>query len=178
MRRADDYASRTMMKIEDEVSENKNSKAKLDGLCKRRCVAVLDFENYYPSYNMNLPEYREESRRWVSSQHPSWSPDQVEEEAMRTFNTSAREFFEVLLWVGRELRPLAKWGYYHYPYCHNYGPDGKQCQEAVKQYNDEMSWLYGASGALYPSIYIFRDSGWTPRSRRRNAQVKLWEALR
>lgn len=141
-------------------------------------VAVLDFEKYYPSYEMSPEEYRTASRNWVSFQHPEWPPAQVEDVAMRTFNDSARNFYEVLLWLGKELRPQAYWGYYHYPYCHNYGPKANKCKPEVKAHNDEMNWLMRGSGALYPSIYIFKNSGWSPRTRRRNAQVRLQEALR
>ncbi|XP_066951933.1 hyaluronidase-like [Macrobrachium rosenbergii] len=141
-------------------------------------VAVLDFEKYYPSYEMNPVEYKKVSRDWVKAQHPSWTPDQIEAEAMRTFNESSREFFEILLWKGREIHPEALWGYYHYPYCHNYGPQATACQPQVITHNDEMTWLMEASTALYPSIYIFKDSGWDPMSRRRNALVRLKEAIR
>ncbi|XP_064107537.1 hyaluronidase B-like [Macrobrachium nipponense] len=152
-----------------------------------RGVAVLDFEKYYPCYEINPAEYKKASRDWVKAQHPSWTPSQIEAEAIRAFNESSREFFEILLWKGREIHPEALWGYYHYPYCHNYGPRqqlvSRNCTTQpvfndVITHNDEMLWLMEASTALYPSIYIFKDSGWDPMSRRRNALVRLKEAIR
>lgn len=38
---------------------------------------------------------------------------------------------QALLWLGRELRPQALWGYYHYPYCHNYQHGNPNCNTQV-----------------------------------------------
>ncbi|XP_068203925.1 hyaluronidase-like [Palaemon carinicauda] len=141
-------------------------------------VSVLDFERYFPSYDMSAVEYKESSIAWVEAMHPGWTPSQIETEAIKTFNETSREFFEILLWKGREMHPEALWGYYHYPYCQNDGPQEYRCQPQVVVHNDEMSWLMEASTALYPSIYIFKDSGWDPVSRRRNALVRIKEAIR
>ncbi|KAK8752985.1 hypothetical protein OTU49_001797 [Cherax quadricarinatus] len=141
-------------------------------------VAVLDFETYYPSLDMSLPEYRQASREWVVDHYPELPPTEVDELAEATFNATARDFFEVLLWQGRQLRPGALWGYYHYPYCHNYNPGTANCKSTVMEHNNEMLWLIQMSSALYPSIYIFKDSGWDPATRRLNAQGRLGEAIR
>lgn len=58
-------------------------------------IAVLDFETYYPSLAMNPPEYKKASYSWVANAHPDWPHSQVVEEAERSFNHTAREFFEV-----------------------------------------------------------------------------------
>ncbi|XP_068204586.1 hyaluronidase-like [Palaemon carinicauda] len=108
-------------------------------------VAVLDFERYFPSYDMSAVEYKESSIAWVKAMHPGWTPSQIETEAINTFNETSREFFEILLWKGREMHPEALWGYYHYPYCQNDGPQEYRCQPQVVVHNDEMSWLMEAS---------------------------------
>lgn len=141
-------------------------------------VAVLDFESYYPSLDMSLPEYRKASREWVLDQFPLLPPSEVEQLAEETFNASARDYFEALLWTGRGLRPDALWGYYHYPYCHNYGPGVGDCKPLVMEVNNETQWLIEMSTALYPSIYIFKDSGWDPATRRLNTRGRLLEAIR
>lgn len=38
---------------------------------------------------------------------------------------------QVLLWLGREMRPQALWGYYHYPYCHDYQHGNPNCKPQV-----------------------------------------------
>lgn len=141
-------------------------------------AAILDFETYYPNYEMSPEQYRHASIAWVTALHPDWSPQLIAQTAERTFNDSAREYFQLLLWAGRELRPKAEWGYYHYPYCHNYGPGVGDCKPAVMKSNDETLWLFEGSSALYPSIYIFKNSGWDPRTRRLNTMGRLGEAVR
>ncbi|XP_068204560.1 hyaluronidase-like [Palaemon carinicauda] len=61
-------------------------------------VAVLDFEHYLPSYARAPEQYKEASRDWVSSQHPDWSAEEVNEESERSFNSSIRDYMEVLIW--------------------------------------------------------------------------------
>ncbi|KAK3880582.1 hypothetical protein Pcinc_014940 [Petrolisthes cinctipes] len=141
-------------------------------------IAVLDFEEYYPSLAMNRPEYLKASYSWVASAHPDWPHSRVVEEAERTFNHTAREFFEVLLWLGRELRPQALWGYYHYPYCHDYQPGNPHCKPQVMEHNNACVWLIRGSTALYPSIYITEHRGWSARARRLMTLGRLGEAIR
>ncbi|KAG0695892.1 Hyaluronidase [Chionoecetes opilio] len=141
-------------------------------------AAVLDFEDYYPSYDLSPASYRKTSRAWVKAQHPSWSPEEVEGYAADSFNASVRNYFQSLLWVGRELRPGGLWGYYHYPYCHNYAPGDGKCRDKTQAMNEEISWLFESSAAFYPSLYVHRDSGFDSRSRRQHIRTVLVEALR
>lgn len=139
-------------------------------------AAVLDFETYYPSYSRSPAKYQHASQAWVRKKHPDWSKDEVVAEAERSFNASARDFFQSLLWVARESRPGGLWGYYHYPYCNDYQPFSK-CQPQTEAMNKGLSWLFKSSAALYPSIYIFYWSDFSPRSRRQHARLNLLEAL-
>lgn len=140
-------------------------------------AAVLDFEKYYPSYTASAYQYREASRAWVKERHPDWSPENVETHALESFNASARDFFQSLLWVARELRPGGLWGYYHYPYCNDYQPLATTCMPLIKKMNKELSWMFRSSAALYPSMYVRYWSGFSPRARHQHARLNLLEGL-
>lgn len=70
--------------------------------------------------------------------HPNWSKNQLTNEAQRRFELYARDFMEETLYLVKELRPAAKWGYYAYPYCFNMSPNNmeKDCTQQVMQEND------------------------------------------
>ncbi|XP_068239859.1 hyaluronidase-like [Palaemon carinicauda] len=117
-------------------------------------VAVLDFEYYLPSQARSPVEYRQASKKWMSEQHPEYSDEQITIESQRTFNDSIREFMEVALDIGTDMRPNALWGYYHFPYCKNH--DGQiECADVITDMNNKTLWLYEASKAMYPSIYLY-----------------------
>ncbi|PIO55628.1 hyaluronoglucosaminidase [Teladorsagia circumcincta] len=57
--------------------------------------------------------------------------------------------------LARELRPNATWGYYHYPFCNARGDHSDySCSKDAMNYNNQLAFLYNASGALFPSIYL------------------------
>ncbi|CAL4124558.1 unnamed protein product [Meganyctiphanes norvegica] len=141
-------------------------------------VAILDWETYFPSYQMSNDEYKSACKNWVRQQHPNWTDLDILNMAISTFNHSAKEYFEIPLILGKELRPNARWGYYHEPYCGNWGPYAAHCGANRMDNNDKTKWLYDYSGALFPSIYIYKNSGWSPYSRRRNTKGRLSEAMR
>lgn len=141
-------------------------------------AAVLDFEDYYPSLQLSAPQYKNASRAWVRARHPTWSPAEVDQESYASFNASAKDFFKTLLWVGREARPGALWGYYHYPYCHDYSPGEHVCRPKTQEMNDALAWLFEGSAALYPSLYVFKGAGFSPSTRRLHAAAALEEADR
>ncbi|XP_045106450.1 hyaluronidase-like isoform X2 [Portunus trituberculatus] len=140
-------------------------------------AGVLDFEKYYPSYTESPAEYRVASRAWVKEKHPDWSPEKVEIHAWESFNSSARDFFQSLLWVARELRPGGLWGYYHYPYCNDWKAFSTTCNPQIKKMNEKLSWMFKSSVALYPSMYVRYYSGYSPRARRQHARLSLLEGL-
>lgn len=121
-------------------------------------VAVLDFEHYLPSQARAPVEYRQASKKWVVEQHPEWTEEEIAIESQRTFNDSIREFMEVALEIGVEMRPNALWGYYHYPYCKNKA-GAVECSDGMTEMNNETLWLYEASKAMYPSIYLYDTMG-------------------
>ncbi|XP_076052602.1 hyaluronidase B-like [Oratosquilla oratoria] len=140
-------------------------------------VAILDFENYFPSYDISSAVYRSASKQWVKEIHPNWTSAEIEAFAETSFNESAQLFFQLPLMMGRALRPGALWGYYHYPYCEGQSPTYVFCRPTVMDANNQMLWLYESSSALFPSIYIF-EKGWTPRTRRLVVKGRLLEAMR
>ncbi|KAG8225937.1 hypothetical protein J437_LFUL005974 [Ladona fulva] len=122
-------------------------------------VAVIDFEFWRPAWRQNwgsLLNYRELSRQIEKKKHPFWSKEQIEAEARRKFEFSARKFMEETLKLARRLRPKGRWGYYAFPYCHNFTPKNPAptCAPETMSDNDQLSWLYDASSAIFPSIYL------------------------
>ncbi len=118
-------------------------------------LAVIDFEDWRPLFKHNfdsLDIYQKASEDLVRQQHPDWNSSQVREEAEEQFNTAARNYFQDTLEVARRLRPQAYWGYYGFPRC--YGKPGNYCLSGSQADNDRLWWLWEASTALYPRIYL------------------------
>ncbi|KAJ8021364.1 Hyaluronidase-1 [Holothuria leucospilota] len=55
--------------------------------------------------------------------------------------------------LAKDLRPNARWGFYHFPYCYN-NKDPAYCTQEAVLTNDNITWLFESSTALYPSIYM------------------------
>lgn len=56
-------------------------------------------------------------------------------QAEKRFETAGRKFVEETIKLSTNLRPLAKWGYYAFPYCFNKGLT-VDCPRDVKKEND------------------------------------------
>ncbi|XP_069675907.1 hyaluronidase-like isoform X2 [Periplaneta americana] len=123
-------------------------------------LGVIDFEAWRPIWRQNwasLLPYRELSREIEKGLHPFWwTPQQIEEAASRRFEKAAREFLLSTLELLKQMRPNGQWGYYTFPYCFNYTPKNMQpaCPKEVQHENDEIQWLFDASDAVYPSLYL------------------------
>lgn len=89
----------------------------------------------------------------VRAQHPLWPDTLLEEVARLEFQTAARQFMEETLLLARSLRPKGLWGYYGFPDCFN-EHNMSDCSEKTKELNDQISWLFESSSALFPSIYL------------------------
>ncbi|XP_068203996.1 hyaluronidase B-like [Palaemon carinicauda] len=85
------------------------------------------------------------------------------------------EHHEVVLDIGADLRPNGLWGYYHYPYCKNHG-GVVECGKAISEMNDNTLWIYEASKAMYPSIYLLEKEG--VEGRRNMALGRILESQR
>lgn len=125
-------------------------------------LAVVDWESWRPVWERNWDSkqvYWEGSRALVRSRHPDWSPAQVEAAARAEFEDAGRKFMEETVKLGQEERPNGLWGFYGFPNCYNYYSDKStnytgECPAAELKRNNELFWLWNASSALYPDIYL------------------------
>lgn len=104
-------------------------------------LGVIDFESWRPVFRQNwasLQIYRELSLELERRRHPQWSQQALQREAETRFEKAARAFMQKTLELARSLRPLARWGYYAYPYCFNWSPNQQsaQCVPRVVEEND------------------------------------------
>lgn len=126
-------------------------------------LAVLDFEEWRPQWVRNWGSkdiYRQISIETVQEKNPTMPPEKVEARAKFLFERGAKKYFLKSLRIGKRLRPIRLWGYYLYPDCYNYdynqdmeGFTG-ECPAIEQERNDELTWLWEESTALFPSIYL------------------------
>ncbi|XP_077998849.1 hyaluronidase-1-like [Glandiceps talaboti] len=119
-------------------------------------LAVIDWEYWRPTWERNWDRmliYQNKSLDLVRQRHPNWSDDLVEIVAKNEFETAAKMLMEGTLKVARDVRPRALWGFYGFPDCYNHEGQS-ECSVAVQNVNDNLQWLFDASTAVYPSIYL------------------------
>nr|XP_015814463.2 hyaluronidase-1 [Nothobranchius furzeri]XP_015814464.2 hyaluronidase-1 [Nothobranchius furzeri] len=125
-------------------------------------LAVVDWESWRPVWKRNWDTkqvYWEGSRALVKAKHPDWSPAQVEAAAQAEFEDAGRKFMAETLKLGQEMRPDGLWGFYGFPNCYNYYNNKTsnytgECPAVELKRNDQLRWLWNASSALYPDIYL------------------------
>ncbi|XP_057887842.1 hyaluronidase-3 [Melospiza georgiana] len=147
-------------------------------------LAVVDWEEWRPLWAQNWGAkriYRTASEQWVREQHGFLPARQQLRLAQLEFEQAAQALMEETLLVGRALRPRGLWGFYRFPDClnGNWAKEANytgQCQPAEVQRNNRLGWLWAASSALYPSIYL--PLALPPALRRRFVHHRLREALR
>ncbi|XP_063633226.1 uncharacterized protein LOC134804199 [Cydia splendana] len=126
-------------------------------------IGIIDFESWRPVFRQNswgvLTPYRNLSLHIERQRHPLWTNSMIEREAKRRFERAGREFMQATVALARLLRPQAKWGYYGFPYCFNMAGSKpvETCPTIVQQENDQISWLWTESTALYPSVYSSKN---------------------
>ncbi|XP_072732610.1 hyaluronidase-3 isoform X2 [Ciconia boyciana] len=149
-----------------------------------RGLAVVDWEEWRPLWAQNWGAkriYRAASEQWVWDRRGHLPARQQLRLARREFEQAAQALMEETLLLGRTLRPGGLWGFYRFPDCLN-GNWAKEanytgrCQPAEVQRNNRLGWLWAASAALYPSIYL--PPALPPALRRRYVHHRLREALR
>ncbi|XP_026856480.2 hyaluronidase-1 isoform X2 [Electrophorus electricus] len=134
-------------------------------------LAVVDWESWRPLWERNWASkevYWQGSRELVRAKHPHWPPKQVEAQAIKDFEGAARAFMEETLLLGRAERPGGLWGFYGFPCCYNYQYKKNEtytgeCPPLEVKRNNKLTWLWNASTALYPDIYL--DLGLRGRDR-------------
>eukprot|EP00949_MAST-11_sp_MAST-11-sp1_P000966 g966.t1 len=137
--------------------------------------AVLDFEDWTTVWELNNNSgrwhsirYQQKSKEIVRAKHPTWSEEEVTDEAKREFEFWANEFFVRTLETCKRLRPRARWGFYGLPvsfmgYCSgsvedlNCSYDGP-LGDTYREYANRQSKVWDVSDALFPSIYIPTNS--------------------
>ncbi|VDO51208.1 unnamed protein product [Haemonchus placei] len=140
------------------------------------------YENNDPKRPVNggIPQvYKKQSIAFVKARFPELSRKEANKQAEKEFNKAAREFFTQTLQLAVKLRPKGRWGYYDYPFCNgNAGdlPDDFSCKEEAKRYNNKLAFIYNASTALFPSIYL--NGKKTPTQSFRYVQALLKETKR
>nr|XP_033814962.1 hyaluronidase-4-like [Geotrypetes seraphini]XP_033814963.1 hyaluronidase-4-like [Geotrypetes seraphini] len=128
--------------------------------------AVIDWEFWRPQWvrNWNIKDvYRRKSRLLVSKLLGNISSNDIENLAKLKFEASAKAFMKKTIQLGINIRPKGLWGYYLYPDCHNYNFHDQKytgsCPEQEILRNNELSWLWNSSKALYPSISVHKFIG-------------------
>ncbi|GJQ75196.1 hypothetical protein Trydic_g9798 [Trypoxylus dichotomus] len=122
-------------------------------------IGIIDFESWRPVFRQNwgsLSPYQDLSVEVEKKRHPTWSKKNLTNEARKRFELYARDFMQETLYLAKELRPAAKWGYYAYPYCFNMAPNNMEsdCSQQIMQENDRIKWLFTTSTVYYPSLYF------------------------
>ncbi|XP_036374433.1 hyaluronidase-5-like [Megalops cyprinoides] len=124
-------------------------------------LAVIDWEDWRPLWDRNWGSkriYCSLSVAYARQCFPLLPTAQIIAKAKMQFQAAARDYMVETLDLGVSQRPQYLWGIYLFPNCYNYGwadpgYTGK-CPEEVKSQNDELLWLWEASTALYPSVYL------------------------
>ncbi|ELV10417.1 hyaluronidase-3 [Tupaia chinensis] len=125
-------------------------------------LAVLDWEEWFPLWAGNWGRrraYWAASWAWAQRAFPKLAPQEQLHKARTGFEQAGRALMEDTLRLGQALRPHGLWGFYRYPACGN-GWHGKasictgRCHAATLARNTQLHWLWAASSALFPSIYL------------------------
>ncbi|XP_025060958.1 hyaluronidase-4 [Alligator sinensis] len=147
-------------------------------------LAVIDWEYWRPQWarNWNTKDvYRRKSRKLISEMQGNISANDIEHLAKLSFEESAKAFMKATIELGIKSRPLGLWGYYLYPDCHNYNFYDQNytgsCPESEILRNNELSWLWDSSEALYPSIGIKKSLG-NSENILRFSQFRVNESMR
>ncbi|XP_046882279.1 hyaluronidase-2-like [Hypomesus transpacificus] len=126
-------------------------------------LAVIDWEEWRPMWirNWDVKDvYRNRSRQLVAQKNPDWLPEQVGRVGQQEFELSARRFMLETLRLAKSLRPNQLWGFYLFPDCYNHDyRSGLQnytgrCPDVEMGRNDQLTWLWTESTALFPSVYL------------------------
>ncbi|XP_014375518.1 hyaluronidase-3 isoform X1 [Alligator sinensis] len=147
-------------------------------------LAVVDWEEWRPLWVRNWGTkrlYRETSVQWVWERFPELPVKKRALLAEVEFEEAAQVLMERTLTLGKALRPGGFWGFYGFPNCFNNNWEKEdnytgKCSLLEMARNNQLTWLWEVSTALYPSIYLPPK---LPESeRRRYVHHRLLEAFR
>ncbi|XP_041748077.1 hyaluronidase-2 [Coregonus clupeaformis] len=126
-------------------------------------LAVIDWEEWRPLWirNWDIKDvYRNRSRQLVANKNPAWPLERVGKVAQQEFELSAQKFMLETLRLAKSLRPNQLWGFYLFPDCYNHdyrsGMENYtgRCPDVEVGRNDQLTWLWTESTALFPSVYM------------------------
>ncbi|XP_075809710.1 hyaluronidase-5-like [Microtus pennsylvanicus] len=124
-------------------------------------LAIIDWEDWRPTWSRNWKPkdiYKNKSIELIQQEHRQLNLTEITNRARKEFEQAARSFMEQTLKLGKSLRPNHLWGFYLFPDCYNnkfQDPNyNGNCPDIEKKRNDELSWIWKESTALYPSIYL------------------------
>ncbi|KAM6301705.1 LOW QUALITY PROTEIN: hyaluronidase-4-like [Podargus strigoides] len=126
-------------------------------------LAVTDQEHWRSQIQLEDAKdvYRRKSRNLITEMEGNTSANNVEHSARLSFEESAKAFLKETIALGMKSRPKGLWGCYLS--CHNYSfrdqnYTGSSPENEVLR-NNELSWLWDSSAALYPSTGIKKSLG-------------------
>ncbi|XP_051007523.1 hyaluronidase-4 [Acomys russatus] len=147
-------------------------------------LAVIDWEYWRPQWTRNWNTkniYRQKSRTLISDMNENIPAADIELFAKATFEKSAKAFMEETIKLGVRIRPKGLWGYYLYPDCHNYNFFATNytgsCPEEEVLRNNNLSWLWDSSTALYPAVGVPKSLG-DSENTLRFTQSRVHESMR
>ncbi|XP_063074238.1 hyaluronidase-1-like [Engraulis encrasicolus] len=147
-------------------------------------LAVIDWEEWRPLWERNWGSkqiYQSLSVTYARRRNPALPLRRAMAQAKQRFQSAAKSYMLETLSLGTRLRPNYQWGFYLFPNCYNYGWDEwrytGECPREVRRQNNQLMWLWEASTALYPSIYLQALLGDSHRAALM-ARHRLHEALR
>uniref|UniRef100_A0A3P9D240 Hyaluronidase n=1 Tax=Maylandia zebra TaxID=106582 RepID=A0A3P9D240_9CICH len=121
-------------------------------------LGVLRWGEWVPQWSRSREKqalYVEASKKLLKGFFPNWTPAEVD------FEAAAQSVMMETLREVKRLRPKALWGFSPYPSCYNSDPTQTmlanytgQCPPAEMALNDELSWLWKRSSALYPLLTL------------------------
>ncbi|KAL3974194.1 Ras-related protein Rap-2A [Sarotherodon galilaeus] len=150
-------------------------------------LGVLRWAEWVPQWSRSREKqalYVEASKKLLKGFFPNWTPAEVEKWSKVDFEAAAQSVMMETLREVKRIRPKALWGFSPYPSCYNSDPTQTmlanytgQCPPAEMALNDELSWLWKRSSALYPLLTLEKLQSGTPGARLfLSSQIK--EALR
>ncbi|KAG8199841.1 hypothetical protein JTE90_015839 [Oedothorax gibbosus] len=153
---------------------------------KFRGLGIIDWESWRPAWDLNwypLSIYRDKSIDYVKEKHPSIDEKLIPITAKKEWERSAKTLMLETIQLSKKLRPFGRWCYYLFPDCYNYAgkkPQDFACSENIQLQNDGIRWLFEASTAICPSVYVnkkhFNDYSFEQRTWKDNGKLK--EAFR
>ena len=119
-------------------------------------VITLDYESWWPKWNLTKEEYRNASRALARATLPAGAADAiVEARAIADYDAAALNFFVQTVRNTQRWAPLARVGFYGFPTAPWWGYNAS----FMSQMNEALLPLWNVSSALQPSLYLpYKDN--------------------